>query len=64
MGLILKNKTVDKYFGLLRRLDNSTKERLIFKFKESMKKETKPAISLRNLSGTWEDSRDSEKIII
>lgn len=63
MGLALKNKTVDKYFGFLRRLDNGSKKRLILKLKQSMENKEKPVIRLRNLSGAWEDSRDSDEII-
>ena len=63
MGLALTNKTIDKYFGFLRRLDNSSKKRLIISLTESIEDKKEAQISLRDLSGAWEDSRDSDEII-
>ncbi len=63
MGLVLTNKTIDKYFGFLRRLDNSSKKRLIIRLTESIEDKKTTTISLRDLSGAWEDSRNSDEII-
>jgi hypothetical protein len=63
MGNIsINNKALDKYFGLLSRLDNSAKKRLIIKLTESLEFETKKS-DLKSLFGAWEDSRDSDEII-
>lgn len=63
MGLALTNNTIDKYFGFLSRLDNSSKKRLIIKLTESIEENQELKISLKDLSGAWEDSRDSDEII-
>lgn len=63
MGLALTNKTIDKYFGFLLRLDKRSKKKLITKLTESMEDKEKPVVSLKDLSGAWEDSRDSDEII-
>lgn len=63
MGLALTSRTINKYFGFLRRLDNGSKKRLIISLTESIKDKEEKMISLRDLSGAWEDSRDSDKII-
>lgn len=61
-NLSINNKALDKYFALLRRLDNSTKKKLIIRLTESLDFEKK-AIDLKLLFGAWEDSRDSDEII-
>lgn len=63
MGLALKNKTLDKYYGSLLRLDNESKKKLISKLTESIKEKEKSNLSLKDLSGAWEDPRDSDEII-
>ncbi len=63
MGLALTNKTIDKYFGFLRRLDNGSKKRLIISLTKSIEDKKNSEINLRDLSGAWEDSRDSDEII-
>ena len=63
MGLVLTNKTIDKYFGFLSRLDNSSKKKLIIKLTESIEEKRVSNLSFRDLSGAWEDSRDSDEII-
>jgi hypothetical protein len=63
MGNIsINNKALDKYFGLLSRLDNSAKKRLIIKLTESLEFETKES-DLKSLFGAWENSRDANEII-
>lgn len=63
MSIALKNTTIDKYFGFLKRLDNVTKKRLIVKLTESIEVKEKTHIDLASLYGAWEDSRDSDEII-
>lgn len=63
MALSLTAKTIDKYFGFLSRLDNRSKKNLIIKLTESIEEKEKKGVSLKDLSGTWEDSRESDEII-
>lgn len=63
MSLVLKNTTIDKYFGFLTRLDNITKKRLIIKLTESLEVKDKNDSDLASLYGAWEDSRSSDEII-
>jgi hypothetical protein len=61
-NLTLNNKTLEKYFGMLRGLDNLSKKKLIIKLTESLEiKEEK--VDLRTLFGAWEDDKDSDEII-
>lgn len=63
MGIAISNKTIEKYFGFLLRLDNNSKKKLIIKLTESIEEKDKSNIKLKNLSGAWEDSKDSDEII-
>ncbi len=63
MGLALTNKTIDKYFEVLSRLDNNSKKKLIIKLTESLETKDEGDVSLSDLYGAWEDKRDSDKII-
>ena len=63
MSLALTNKAIDKYFGFLTRLDNSSKKKLILKLSESINVKDKGKFNLRSLYGAWEDQRDSDEII-
>ncbi|WP_439473747.1 hypothetical protein [Algoriphagus formosus] len=61
-NLTLNNKTLEKYFGLLKGLDNLSKKKLIIKLTESLEmKEEK--VDLRSLFGAWEDDKDADEII-
>lgn len=61
-NLTLNNMTLEKYFGMLRDLDNLSKKKLIIKLTESLDiKEEK--VDLRTLFGAWEDDKDSDEII-
>ncbi len=62
MSLALTNRTIDKYFGFLTRLDNGTKKKLILKLTESLDSKDENKFDLRSLYGAWEDSRDSDEI--
>lgn len=63
MSLALTNKTIDKYFGFLTRLDNGSKKKLIIKLTESIETREESTFDLSDLYGAWEDSRDSDEII-
>ncbi len=61
-NLTLNYRTLEKYFGMLKGLDNLSKKKLIIKLTESLDiKEEK--VDLRTLFGAWEDDKDSDKII-
>lgn len=62
-SLALNNKTLDKYFGFLRKLDNSSKKRLIIKLTESLEFSENRMFDLKSIYGLWEDSKDSDTII-
>lgn len=63
MALSLTAKTIDKYFGFLSRLDNRSKKNLIIKLTESIEEKEKIGVSLKDLSGAWDDSRESDELI-
>jgi hypothetical protein len=63
MGVAITNKTIDKYFGFLTRLDNNSKKRLIIKLTESIEIKEDNSFNLNSLFGAWEDTRDSDEII-
>ena len=63
MNIALKNTTIDKYFGFLRKLDNNSKKRLIVKLTESIEVKEKKHFDLKSLYGAWEDARTSDEII-
>jgi len=53
---------LEKYFGMLRGLDNLSKKKLIVRLTESLNsKEEK--VEMRELFGGWEDDKDSDEII-
>lgn len=61
-NLTSNNKTLEKYFGLLKGLDNLSKKKMIIKLTESLEmKEEK--VDLRSLFGAWEDDKDADEII-
>lgn len=61
--LAINSKILDKYFGFLVKLDNSSKKRLIIKLTESIEIEEEKELDLNLLYGAWEDDRDSDEII-
>lgn len=62
-NLAITNKTLDKYFGFLRRLDNNSKKRLIIKLTESIEVKENTTFNLKSIYGAWEDNKDSDEII-
>ncbi len=63
MGLAITNRTIEKYFSFLSRLDNRSKKKLIIKLTESIEDKEKTEINMRDLYGAWQDSRESDEII-
>jgi hypothetical protein len=63
MGVVITNKTIDRYFGFLRKLDNNSKRRLIKKLTESIEKTENNSFEVNSLYGAWKDSKDSDQII-
>lgn len=63
MRIALTNKTIDKYFGFLTKLDNVSKKRLIIKLTESIEDKEYKSFDLNSLYGAWKDSRSSDEII-
>lgn len=61
--LALSNNTIDKYFGYLRKLDNSSKKKLIINLTESIETNEDKPFDLKSIYGAWDDSRDSDEII-
>lgn len=62
-SIAVTNRTLDKYFGFLRKLDNNSKKRLIIKLTESIETKEENQFDLKTIYGAWDDSRDSDEII-
>lgn len=62
-NISITNKTLDKYFGYLWKLDNNSKKRLIIKLMESIETKDDISFDLKSIYGAWEDSKDSDEII-
>ena len=63
MGLAISKNNIDKYLGFLSKLDTRSKKNLIIKLTESIDENKSFKVSLNDLYGAWEDSRDSDEII-
>lgn len=62
-SIAITNKTLDKYFAFLSKLDTNSKKRLIIRLTESIEMKEDNSFDLKSLFGAWEDSRDSDEII-
>ncbi len=62
-SIAITNRTLDKYFGFLRKLDNNSKKRLIIKLTESLETNDNSSFDLKSIYGKWDDSKDSDEII-
>jgi len=60
--MTLNNRDLEKYFGLLKGLDNISKKKLIIKLTESLEVREEKA-DLNTLFGAWEDNKDADEII-
>lgn len=62
--LAITNRTVDKYFGFLKNLDNASKKRLIIKLTKSINEDSPKKSDLKSIFGAWMDeNKDAESII-
>jgi len=61
--LSLNNTTLEKYFGILKNLDDNSKKNLIIKLTKSLKTNKKDLKSLDEIYGRWLDSREADDII-
>ena len=62
-SIAITNRTLDKYYGFLRKLDNNSKKRLIIKLTESLETKDDSSFDLKSIYGAWDDSKDSDTII-
>ena len=62
-GLALNNRSLDRYFRYLKRLDNNSKKNLIIRLTESLEVSSTSSNDINKLFGSWEDARDSDAII-
>lgn len=62
-SLTISNKSLDKYFGYLKNLDNNAKKNLIVKLIKSIETKPKKDFDLSKMFGAWEDNRNSDEII-
>jgi hypothetical protein len=61
--LSLNNTTLEKYFGILKNLDDNSKKNLIIKLTKSLKTNKKDLKNLDEIYGRWLDSREADDII-
>jgi putative component of toxin-antitoxin plasmid stabilization module len=61
--LTINNKTIDKYFNYLKKLDNRSKKELIVRLTETLDLATSKSGDVSSLFGAWEDDRSSDEII-
>jgi len=61
-NLTLNKETLEKYFDLLKGLDNLSKKTLIVKLTESLEKKEEK-VDLKSLFGAWQDNKDSDEIV-
>lgn len=62
-GLTINNKTIDKYFSYLKKLDNGSKKKLILRLTETLDVEKSTSHDITSLFGAWKDNRSSDEII-
>ncbi|MBS3771956.1 MAG: hypothetical protein KGY70_13830 [Bacteroidales bacterium] len=62
-NLSLNNTTLEKYFGILKNLDDTSKKNLIKKLTKSLKTTKNDLTGLDEIYGAWKDSREADEII-
>ena len=62
-NLAVNNKTIDKYFGVLKSLDVDSKKNLIIKLTKSIQSKPKSKLNMNEIYGSWKDSRTADEII-
>lgn len=60
--LTLNSETLEKYFSILKSLDNRSKKKLISKLTASLDSKNEK-VDMSTLFGAWEDTKDSDEII-
>lgn len=63
-NLTLKDKTVDKYFNYLKKLDHKSKKKLIVRLVETLDVKSSKTGRVSSLFGAWKDHRSSDNIIM
>jgi len=62
-NLAFTNKTINKYFNILKKLDINSKKRLIHKLRESLEEDGKDTIILKDIFGAWDDNKSADEIV-
>ena len=62
-NLSLNNNTLEKYFGILKNLDDNSKKNLIIKLTKSLQTNKKDLPGIDKIFGAWKDSREADDII-
>jgi len=62
-NLSLNNNTLEKYFGILKNLDDNSKKNLIIKLTKSLQTNKIDLTGIDEIFGAWKDSREADDII-
>ena len=62
-NLSLNNNTLEKYFGILKNLDDNSKKNLIIKLTKSLQTNKEDFREIDEIFGAWKDSREADDII-
>jgi len=62
-SITITERTLDKYFSFLRRLDIPTRKKLIERLSDSINAEEEVIGDISSLFGAWKDSRTSDEIV-
>ena len=62
-NLSLNNTMLEKYFGILKNLDDNSKKNLIIKLTQSLQTNQKDLAGINEIFGCWIDSREADDII-
>jgi hypothetical protein len=62
-NLSLNKNTLEKYFGILKNLDDNSKKNLIIKLTRSLQTNQEDLAGIDEIFGSWIDSREADDII-
>ncbi len=62
-NLNISESALNKYFGILEKLDVDSKKKLIIKLTESINSKTERAVNLNDIFGGWQSKKSAEEII-
>lgn len=62
-SITITERTLDKYFSFLRRLDIATRKKLIERLSDSINAEEEGTVDISALFGAWKDARSSDEIV-